>query len=669
MSAGGLSYDCLTTSRKVTLPSVEMWGTNMNILRDPPASKYTRRIDKVGDTQQVLLAQEASGDRIAEMINVYARGVNPMVSVSYDNYGNNAGARNSILQGNRAVKLPYKPEVFHPPVFRQEDLMPLSRQPRTWFYALSNPEIPGIVQQMSCPETKCSIWPDDKRLQTEAKPTLQYNTEMPLTTSEMAHRPSVLREKLLDGDRKALSQPMPEASEKIHPSLCRSNTVHPTVLRPEAVTQKIMDSVGSHTDATQYLDPKTIQHNKSFYHVFANRSSKQGAPDHREYIKKIQSRAIQENKPMTFHHFQNPSAVLEIPQAPLSASAHARHLKDAPAVEVKPNLSVPYPQSSGMQSRSRPKESTNEYLYTSTVTKPSQTSFWKQVEPIYIQHASTHETVLHPETTSNLSMPHAPATLQDNAEPSRGLHPHLRTRSVVSSQQYPIETMTVPTALSKEPQRVLPPMILSETNKQGLYTRSHNVPEQMEGGQIETHPIHVSAEAPRSQPQASLSTEQFHNVPLPIRWEPLQTECFTQPVRDVSSLQQSLYQDTVQPSARHNRPRTEAYATKTSFENNDWMRNSEKHILPSRLGNLSTDTARNVEAMGYHLYDTQSTDASKSVSTLPTTFGSFDPRPQGIPQAQRSVPPVGDMPINHRMSSLQSRVNREYSQRFSDPYH
>ena len=43
MSAGGISYDCLTTSRKVTLPSVESWGTNMNIVKDPNKGIFTKK--------------------------------------------------------------------------------------------------------------------------------------------------------------------------------------------------------------------------------------------------------------------------------------------------------------------------------------------------------------------------------------------------------------------------------------------------------------------------------------------------------------------------------------------------------------------------------------------------------------------------------------------------
>ena len=136
MSAGGISYDCVYPRRTVTLPSVESWGTNMNILKDPPKSIHTRKIDKVSDTQEYTLMLQASGDRISENIQVYPRGVNPMVSVSYGNQGTNGGqnrqsggtpgtrSRNGINRGNNntGTKMPYRIEVFRPPVRTQFDL-------------------------------------------------------------------------------------------------------------------------------------------------------------------------------------------------------------------------------------------------------------------------------------------------------------------------------------------------------------------------------------------------------------------------------------------------------------------------------------------------------------------------------------------------------------------
>lgn len=137
-----LSYSSLRTSPKVTLPSVEMWGTNMNILRDPPKSVYTRRIDKVSDTQQITLQEAESNDRRLENIKVYARNVNPMVGISYNNYGNS--------NSQKQASLPYKVENVRPPLLSQYDLQPLSRLPRDWFYTFSNPEFPQIFDNLQC---------------------------------------------------------------------------------------------------------------------------------------------------------------------------------------------------------------------------------------------------------------------------------------------------------------------------------------------------------------------------------------------------------------------------------------------------------------------------------------------------------------------------------------
>ena len=132
-----------------TLPSVEMWGTNMNILKDPPKALFTRRIDKVGSTQEITrMIGEDSGDRICEMIKVYPRGINPMVSVSYSNYGTNGGQNRqttnagtwgsnkscndgrSAYLGQAKLPIPLMDNgSFRPPVLRQEDLLPLSRLP------------------------------------------------------------------------------------------------------------------------------------------------------------------------------------------------------------------------------------------------------------------------------------------------------------------------------------------------------------------------------------------------------------------------------------------------------------------------------------------------------------------------------------------------------------
>jgi hypothetical protein len=157
----------------VTLPSVESWGTNMNILRDPPKSLFTRRIDKVSATQEITrMVGENSGDRICEMIKVYPRGINPHVSVSYSNYGTNGGQNrqtngwaargNKICCDGRSVvggqaKLPYRIlnyGSFRPPVFRQEELLPLSRLPRTNTKAWTQKGFINYAASKSCAPKK-----------------------------------------------------------------------------------------------------------------------------------------------------------------------------------------------------------------------------------------------------------------------------------------------------------------------------------------------------------------------------------------------------------------------------------------------------------------------------------------------------------------------------------
>lgn len=125
------SYSGITNYGKVHLPSVESWGTNNNILRDPPRSITTRRIDKVFDTAMIDQDIQESGNRVAESIRVYPRGANVMVGVSFNN-SNSVGNRGNNIGGQQA-KLPYRvmrDGVFRPPILRPVNLLPLSRLPR-----------------------------------------------------------------------------------------------------------------------------------------------------------------------------------------------------------------------------------------------------------------------------------------------------------------------------------------------------------------------------------------------------------------------------------------------------------------------------------------------------------------------------------------------------------
>lgn len=140
-----ISYSALTSYGKATLPSVEGWNGNFDIVKDPPSGIHTRRIIKVGENNDLLDWNEESGSRINEMINIYARGNNPMVSVQYSNHGNTGSGlmgvyggvsgnnMSGVMTSGSGGKLPYRimnEGAFRPPILRQEDLLPLSRMPR-----------------------------------------------------------------------------------------------------------------------------------------------------------------------------------------------------------------------------------------------------------------------------------------------------------------------------------------------------------------------------------------------------------------------------------------------------------------------------------------------------------------------------------------------------------
>ena len=140
-----LSYSALTNNGKVTLPSMESWGTNMNIIKDPPKSIMMRRIDKVGDSNEILNMIDNT-DRSAEAIKRFARGVNPSVSVNYSNFG---GSQQNY--GNKQAFLPYtinKDGDFRPPVKAPQDLLALSRLPRNITRATTNPGMPHNLKEL-----------------------------------------------------------------------------------------------------------------------------------------------------------------------------------------------------------------------------------------------------------------------------------------------------------------------------------------------------------------------------------------------------------------------------------------------------------------------------------------------------------------------------------------
>ncbi len=180
------SYSGITNYGKVTLPSTEAYGTDMNILRDPPKWVHTRRIDKVGETSDITAMRDESGNRACEGIRQYATGVNPMVSVSYSNEGNNGGERSGGLTagGRSQAFLPYRvirDGAFRPPVLTQEQLQPQSRQSRVWTTAFSNPDFPDFSRKVRvCGTDKNFREVKNETLKGSVRPTAVFRIETPL---------------------------------------------------------------------------------------------------------------------------------------------------------------------------------------------------------------------------------------------------------------------------------------------------------------------------------------------------------------------------------------------------------------------------------------------------------------------------------------------------------
>jgi hypothetical protein len=116
------------------------------IYKDPPKGIFTRKYEpvNVADTMYMLQADNQYGDptRYNEAIQVYARGQNPMVEVSYQNAG---GASTNSSLGNAQVSNPYKVEVVRPPLMPAEVLVPLSAPRIHQNYSVTTN--PGIYPQ------------------------------------------------------------------------------------------------------------------------------------------------------------------------------------------------------------------------------------------------------------------------------------------------------------------------------------------------------------------------------------------------------------------------------------------------------------------------------------------------------------------------------------------
>ncbi len=164
--------------KSYTMPS---WELN-HIARDPPKSIHTRKKERVemGDVTYMIRNDDS---RINEGVNYLARGVNPMVDVMYNNVGGGGGGKTNTMANIQASN-PYKVMNVRPPMFTQEDLLPLSRQRRPETSAITNPgirsgfNINNLMDQTDRQEIKTAI-NKEKLNYIAVRPTAMYRMELP----------------------------------------------------------------------------------------------------------------------------------------------------------------------------------------------------------------------------------------------------------------------------------------------------------------------------------------------------------------------------------------------------------------------------------------------------------------------------------------------------------
>ena len=147
-----ISYKGLNTNRQATLPSVEGWGTNLNILKDPPKGVYTYRRDKVFDNNDIIeqiTSDETSNRYMCDTITPYLKGKDPFQAVSYQNAGPGQ-------QASYAYKI-IPDGAFRPPLLTLEDLTPLSRLPRVTTNAECNKGFVDFSKSLQCRDNEKEV--------------------------------------------------------------------------------------------------------------------------------------------------------------------------------------------------------------------------------------------------------------------------------------------------------------------------------------------------------------------------------------------------------------------------------------------------------------------------------------------------------------------------------
>lgn len=325
MSAGGLSYSAITNSGRATLPSVESWGTNMNILRDPSSGIFTRRINKVGDTSSITSMIDDSSDRACEAISVYARGVNPFVSVSYSNNGNNGGQRGGgclAEGGGQSAKLPYtimRDGAFRPPVLLEQDLLPLSRLPRVWTCAYTQPGFVDFSKKMrTCGTAEQTREVKSEKLKACVRPTATYKMETPLSEPfevKYVIQPSIKTSvgsglRTMDITQQNVGKPTKEIDNRPLHALARSNQVDTRnyVNNNDFDSERFIQETNHHAVLSNRVDNRNYVNNSDF--------------DSERFINGTNHHAVLSNMSSNKHH-TNIEEILDLGNIPVHSNINS----------------------------------------------------------------------------------------------------------------------------------------------------------------------------------------------------------------------------------------------------------------------------------------------------------------------------------------------------------
>jgi len=700
MSAGGLSYSGLTTSRKATLPSVEMWNTNMNILRDPNKGIFTRRKDKVGDTQEILLAQEDSGDRIAECINVYARGVNPMVSVSYDNYGNNGGSRSSIGTKSGGVKLPYKPEVFRPPIVRQEELMPLSRQPRVWFYALTNPELPNIVNEMNCSETKSST---HTRAPVISKPSsLQYIYEKPLevvsTTGKIQDNPLQIHN-ILSQIKNPGETDLTYFDETKKDKLAKKNFSHGSLVTGHSLPRQDRERVISSPIHSSILPPKKrIKKTLVLPNTFLGEKQPLQGQEKKLFFRKLSNPLHTNNK--YIHEKQSYDWIKKEKQLlrkyPQSSSLLHRNVSSSTSSSTTQHPSTSFH-----------KTLTKKISAPLYISKSDSTRGYGAIPPKKINDNNLKQQVLHyPIYTNKNSNLYPSSASQTGHSLISSFLGTTKTRMPFKEQQYitnpsvsrhvtPLSNLNTNPGIVKKELSTIPVQTnaCSSSASRSVYPD----PEHSFKNNIIPDPLQFAMESSKTYPfQSSSQTDFDSKSPLLFSKIPsshvstvksgekrqapwinervqFHTLSSNHPSYSVSSQKKEQgnetqwYQDTRQTNSIQNEKiTTEAFTPKTYLDKVDWQGNiyESKNKQKLSIKDMSTSNHDNI-LNKKSIYEIQSTSGNNGATFREKRgLGGFEPKQQGIPRMQRSHDYSTEKAIQHDKSVFKQKMQSFHSSSF-----